>query len=73
MTAGKAGRTLVEVLVLGPERGLCFLDGKVHEVRLNLDDPFAQQVQELLEAREGSCFIKLALGDSGKGRVVAVR
>jgi len=64
---------MVEVLVLGPDLGLCYLDGKVHEVKLNLDDPFAQRVRELLDTREGSVFIELALDASGKGRIVSVR
>lgn len=64
---------MVEVLVLGPDLGLCFLDGKVYEVKLTLDDPFARRVRELLDTRDGSVFIELALDASGKGRVVAVR
>lgn len=64
---------MVEVLVLGPEHGLCFLDGKVHEVKLILDDPVARRVRRRLSERGGRCFLQLALDDSGKGRVVAVR
>lgn len=64
---------MVEVLVLGPERGLCYLDGKVYEVKLILDDPFAERVQRLLDERDGSCFMELALDGSGKGRIVALR
>lgn len=64
---------MVEVLVLGPEWGLCYLDGKIYEVRLILDDRFAQRVQRLLAEHAGTCFMELALDDSGKGRVVALR
>src|SRR5690606_33192336 len=57
MTAPKAVlpkggfRKMVEVLVLDPTLGLCWLDGKVHEVRLTLDEPVAQLVRELLGPR----------------------
>jgi hypothetical protein len=79
MTAPKAVlpkggfRKMVEVLVLDPTLGLCWLDGKVHEVRLTLDEPVAQLVRELLRARDGSVFLELALDESGKGRVVTLR
>ncbi|MBO8141805.1 MAG: hypothetical protein H0Z37_06475 [Firmicutes bacterium] len=63
----------MEVLVLDPGRGLCFLDGKVHEVRLNLDEPIACRIRQLLEANSGTAFLKLALDESGRGKVVAVR
>src|SRR5690606_122898 len=65
-------RKMVEVLVLDPTLGLCWLDGKVHEVRLTLDEPVAQLVRELLRARDGSVFLELALDESGKGRVVTL-
>lgn len=64
---------MVEVLVLEPDQGLCYLDGKVHEVKLTLDESVARRIRELLETREGSVFLELALDASGKGRVVAVR
>jgi len=64
---------LVEVLVLDAGYGLCFLDGKVHEVKLNLDEPLAGRIRRRLERGEGSVCIALDLDASGKGRVVAVR
>jgi len=64
---------LLEVLVLNPELGLCFLDGHIHEVRLTLDEPVAEQVTELLESRQGSVCLQLALDYSGKGRVIGMR
>ncbi len=64
---------MVEVLVLGPTLGLCYLDGKVHEVKLTLDESVARQVRELLVSRDGSVFLQLALDASGKGRIVALR
>lgn len=63
----------MDVLVLSEDYGLCFLDGKIHEVKLNLDDPVARRVRTLLEAREGSVLIELVVDESGKGRVVTVR
>ncbi|OUM99606.1 MAG: hypothetical protein BAA04_01385 [Firmicutes bacterium ZCTH02-B6] len=64
---------MVEVLVLGEGYGLCFLDGKVHEVKLNLDEPLAGRVRQRLARGGGSVCIALDLDASGKGRVVAVR
>lgn len=63
----------MDVLVLAEDFGLCFLDGEVHEVRLNLDDPVARRVRALLEARDGKVLIEVALDKSGKGRIVTVR
>lgn len=63
----------MDVLVLTEEHGLCVLDGEVHEVKLNLDEPVARRVRELLETRTGTVLIELALDTSGKGRVVTVR
>lgn len=64
---------MLEVLVLHPELGLCFIDGHVHEVRLNLDEKLQEEVAELLEARDGSVCLQLALDYSGRGRVIGVR
>ncbi|GEM_PF-3432817 len=64
---------MVEVLVLSAGYGLCFLDGKVHEVRLNLDEPLAGHIRELLGRGGGGVCMRLDLDASGKGRVVAVR
>jgi len=63
----------VEVLVLSAGYGLCFLDGRVHEVRLKLDEPLAGRIRLLLERGAGSVCLALDLDASGKGRVVAVR
>lgn len=63
----------MDVLVLKDDYGLCFLDGKVHEVKLNLDEPVARRIRKLLESRSGTVLIELALDPSGKGRVVTVR
>src|SRR5690606_31365604 len=65
--------SLLVVLVLHPELGLCFIDGHVHEVRLNLDEKLQEEVAELLEARDGSVCLQLALDYSGRGRVIGVR
>lgn len=64
---------MLEVLVLSPELGLCFIDGHIHEVKLNLNEKLADEVNALLEAREGSVCIQLALDYSGRGRIVGVR
>lgn len=64
---------VVEVLVLNPERGLCFLDGRIYEVKLNLDEKVAAEVIQLLEDRDGRLCIELALDVSGKGRIVGMR
>ena len=69
---GKGGLSLVEVLVLDAGHGLCFLDGRVHEVKLNLDEPLAGRLRRLLERNGGSVCIALDLDASGKGRVVAM-
>lgn len=63
----------MDVLVLAEDYGLCFLDGEVHEVKLNLDDEVAQRVRRLLEARAGRVLIELALDESGRGHIVTVR
>lgn len=63
----------MNVLVLAEDYGLCCLDGKVHEVKLNLDEPVARRVRELLQTRSGTVLIELAFDTSGKGRVVTVR
>lgn len=63
----------MDVLVLAEDYGLCFLDGQIHEVRLNLDEPVAERIRSLLVKRDGSVLIELAFDKSGKGRVVTVR
>ena len=72
MKLGKVGGPLVEVLVLDAGYGLCFLEGRVHEVKLNLDEPLAGRVRRLLEETRGPVCLALDLDASGKGRVVAV-
>lgn len=63
----------MDVLVLAEDYGLCFLDGEVHDVKLNLDDEVARRVRHLLEERAGRVLIELALDESGRGHIVTVR
>ena len=35
----------MDVLVLAEDYGLCFLDGAIHEVRLNLEEPVARRIR----------------------------
>lgn len=59
--------------MLNPERGLCYLDGHIYEVKLNLNEKLAAEVTQLLEDRDGTLCLELALDVSGKGRIVSMR